>query len=674
MKTQLAVSRLVVCVVVGHAVALAGACQMDAESPGEAAQRATGAPARATALRGDDVMRHRAAPALSPFIVVDQFGYLPDAEKIAVARDPVTGFDGAEEFVPGARYAVVCVDTGGVVARGAPVAWSGGAEDGSSGDRAWRFDFSVVTREGDYYVLDETNNVRSAVFRIDDDVYRDVLRAATRAFFYQRAGTEKTAELAGEGWADGASHVGPLQDGEARRYDAAGDATTARDVHGGWYDAGDYNKYTSWHARYVVSLLRAYREAPGAFGDDTGVPESGNGVPDILDEALFGLDWLSRMQNPDGSVLSIVGEASASPPSAATGPSLYGTASTSATLSSAAAFAFGATVLGDVSGLADRAGELAARAEQAFAWADANPGVLFFNNDAGSGTQGLGAGQQETDDYGRLTRKVEAAVYLFEATGQEVYRQFVDGNYAAVHLVLWHFAYPFEPDEQEMLLHYAALPSATPAVAGDIRAIYLEAMDRGDNFPAQSEDRDPYFAFLGAYTWGSNRSKSSQGNMFLDLESFAVPGADPAAARAAAARYLHYIHGVNPLGLVYLSNMGALGAESSVNEFYHSWFANGSALWDRVGTSTFGPPPGFLTGGPNPSYDVDGCCPASCGSPENNALCSSEPLEPPRGQPAQKSYKDFNTSWPLDSWSVTENSNGYQVAYIRLVSKFVTPE
>jgi endoglucanase len=611
------------------------------------------------------------APPVSPYIVVDQFGYLQDGEKVAVIRDPVTGFDAAEEFVPGGSYALVRAQNDQVVARGAPVPWSGGAEDPSSGDRAWRFDFSAVTARGSYYVLDESNRVRSDVFRIDDRVYRDVLRAALRTFFYQRAGAEKTAEAAGEGWADGASHLGPLQDGQARRYDATDDAGTERDLRGGWFDAGDYNKYTSWHARYVVSLLRAYREAPDAFDDDTGIPESGNGVPDILDEVVFGLDWLVRMQNPDGSVLSIVGLDQASPPSAATGPSRYGTASTSATLSSAAAFAYGASVLGAVCGLEDTAADLAVRAGQAFDWADANPAVLFFNNDAASGTQGLGAGQQETDDYGRLVRKIEAAVYLFEATGDERYHQFVDASYAGVHLIEWHFAYPFEPDEQEVLLHYAALPDATPAVAADIRGIYLAAMDESDNFPAQTEDRDPYFAFVGAYTWGSNRTKSSQGNMFVDLESFAVPGADTSAARAAAARYLHYLHGVNPLGLVFLSNMGALGAEKSVNEFYHSWFANGSALWDRVGTSTFGPPPGFLTGGPNPSYDVDGCCPASCGSPENNALCSSEPVVPPKGQPAQKSYKDFNTSWPLDSWSVTENSNGYQVAYIRLLSKFV---
>jgi hypothetical protein len=46
-------------------------------------------------------------------------------------------------------------------------------------------------------------------------------------------------------------------------------------------------------------------------------------------------------------------------------------------------------------------------------------------------------------------------------------------------------------------------------------------------------------------------------------------------------------------------------------------------------------------------------------------------ISPPKGQPAQKSYKDFNTPWPLDSWSVTEPDDGYQVAYIRLLSKLV---
>ena len=69
-----------------------------------------------------------------------------------------------------------------------------------------------------------------------------------------------------------ASHVGPLQDHHARRYDAPGDATTERDVWGGWYDAGDYNKYTSWTASYILEMLRAYEEHPAAFTDDFGIP------------------------------------------------------------------------------------------------------------------------------------------------------------------------------------------------------------------------------------------------------------------------------------------------------------------------------------------------------------------------------------------------------------------
>jgi endoglucanase len=113
--------------------------------------------------------------------------------------------------------------------------------------------------------------------------------------------------------------------------------------------------------------------------------------------------------------------------------------------------------------------------------------------------------------------------------------------------------------------------------------------------------------------------------------------------------------------------MGAFGAERSADQIFHSWFAHGSAAWDSARDSTAGPAPGFLAGGPNPSYDWDGCCPDGCGGNS----CGSAPPSPPFGQPPQKSYLDFNDSWPLNSWAVTENSNGYQVAYIRLLSKFV---
>ena len=232
-----------------------------------------------------------------PVIVVDQFGYRTTAEKVAVLRRPITGYDTGSQYTPGGDVELIDAGSGESVFSGPPRAWHGGAEDAASGDQAWWFDFTQVTRPGRYFVRDSANSVRSPEFVIGDDVYRVVLKQALRAFFYQRAGQAKSAELAGSAWADGASHLGPGQDGEARSWLAKDDPRTARDLRGGWYDAGDYNKYTAWHANYLLALLHTYQEHPGVVGDDLGIPESGNGVSDLLDEISWGLSWLSRMQD-----------------------------------------------------------------------------------------------------------------------------------------------------------------------------------------------------------------------------------------------------------------------------------------------------------------------------------------------------------------------------------------
>jgi hypothetical protein len=607
---------------------------------------------------------------VSAYILIDQFGYLPSAQKVAVIRDPQTGYDAAAHFVPGARYAVIDSQSGARVAEGPLLRWRGGAVDASSGDRAFWFDFSAVTRPGRYFILDLERRVRSQDFAIADDVYRNVLRAALRTFFYQRAGFAKTAAFAGAGWADGASHLGPGQDRDARLYSAPDDARTARDLSGGWYDAGDYNRYTSWSARYVVMLLNAYQDNPAAFTDDDGIPESGNGTPDVIDEVRWGLDWLVRMQNADGSVLSVLSAAQASPPSAATGPSLYGKPSTSATFATAAAFARGARVFRDI-GQGEYADDLLRRAKRAYGWAEANPAVLFKNNDAASGTKGLAAGQQEVGDDTRLSMRVEAAVYLFDATGEDAYRAFVDRNYARMGLIARNYASPFEAYEQDVLLFYTTIPSSSLPVATAIRDAFARAMASSDNLGAVTTQRDPYRAYLKDYTWGSNSTKAAQGHMLSQLVKQRLVSGDAAAqATSGALGYINYLHGVNPFGLVYLTNMSSLGAGKSVKEMFHAWFKDGSPRWDRVGASTFGPPPGFLVGGPNPAYRPDRCCPAGCGL-MNNSRCTAEPLKPPLGQPPQKAFKEFNADWPLNSWEVTENSNAYQAIYIRLLSQFV---
>lgn len=608
-----------------------------------------------------------------PFIVVDQFGYLPGLKKVAVLRNPVNGFDSADQYLPGATLQVVDTATNSVVFSGSPTPWKSGATDASSGDSVWQFDFSAVAAPGTYQVVDAARNVRSARFEIGANVYRPVLVQAVRTFFYQRAGHAKPAQYAGASWADSASHMGPLQDTQARRYNATGDASTQRDLHGGWYDAGDFNKYTSWGAAYVVDLLHAYTENKPMWTDDFNLPESGNGTPDILDEAKWGLDWLVRMQKDDGSVLSIVGLASANGggrPSAATGQSLYGDASTTATLASAAAYAYGAQVYASLNKPAydTYAADLRQRAKRAWDWAIANPGVLFYNNDASRGTQGLGAGQQETDDNGRAQLRLTAAIYLYALTGDATYRNYVDSNYTEVPMMKSWWLSPYDAGVNRPLLYYASLPGATASVAQSIRSRYTELWERPDyaGWGAVADQRDPYRARIDSYHWGSNGIKALMGGMFADEGLYGLSQHSPAEIADAGAAYLHYLHGVNPLGKAYLSNMGAYGAENSVDQFFHSWFFDGTP-WDSVRDSQYGPAPGFLVGGPNSTqYDWDERCPGI------STRCGTTRPSPPYGQPGQKAYKDFNDGWPLNSWPITENSNGYQTAYIRLLARYVT--
>ncbi len=607
----------------------------------------------------------------SKFIITDQFGYLPESGKVAVIKDPVAGFDSAGSWNPGKTYSLVDASTGSKVYTSGITAWAGGSVDPSSGDKAWYFNFSGITEPGTYYVLDEEHQLRSHEFIISEEVYNEVLRQAVRTFYYQRAGFKKKAQFAGEAWADEASHLGDLQDRNCRSFFDKENPGSEKDVSGGWYDAGDYNKYTSWTANYIVELMKAWLERPWAWTDDYNIPESGNGIPDLLDEVKWGIDHLLRLQQDDGSVLSIVGESHASPPSAATGPSYYGPVNTSATMNTAAALAIGSKVYRLI-GMADYADSLLEAALMAWEWARANPDVLFNNNHADYNSQGLGAGRMEVRDFGRGMITLEAACFLFDATGDTTFRNVFDLQYTNTRLISRKSGTPFDADDQEVLLYYTRLEGGTGSVQDRIREAYRNSMvDGEDNLPAQMEGKDPYFAHIRNYTWGSNATKSSQGNLFHDIITYGIDEGLEGISREAAMRYIHYIHGLNPLGMVYLSNMYAYGGDNCVNEFYHSWFCNGSEKWDRVGESLYGPPPGYLTGGPNPRYNWDRCCPDGCNGEVNNKICLSESISPPRNQPDQKSYKDFNTSWPLNSWEITENSCSYQCKYIRLLSKFV---
>jgi endoglucanase len=467
--------------------------------------------------------------------------------------------------------------------------------------------------------------------------------------------------------------LGPQQDLDCRLYNNTS-ASTSKNLSGGWFDAGDYNKYVNFAWSPVIDLLLAYEENPAIWTDDFNIPESGNGIPDLLDEVKYELDWLLKMQTSNGSVLSLVGvsnSATASPPSADQAPRRYGPATTSASYSASAMFALGAIQF-QASGNTAYANTLKTAAINAWNWALANPAITFYN-----ASNNLAAGEQEISVEQTSRRKTIASGFLFAATNDNQFKNYFDQNYTTIHLIEWGYAYPFEHTEQDGMLYYSKLTTASSTVSNVIKTTFLNSMSTNntDNLPSYTSNADAYRAFLKNenYTWGSNTTKGRQGNMFMSIIENNLAPIQNSNYENAASGFIHYIHGVNPLNLTLMTNMGALGAENSIKSIYHGWFADGSPLWDEVGTSTYGPAPGYLPGGMNPGYDYDGCClNNSCGSTEANNRCTSVNLSPPKNQPIQKSYKDFNDSWPLNSWTISEPSIYTQSAYIRLVSKFTS--
>lgn len=587
-------------------------------------------------------------------IKVDQFGYPTLSRKIAVISHPVQGYNSNAPFTPGSLYRVKRTTDNGTVFASPLLPWNGGATHSQSGDKVWWFDFSAVTAPGTYYIYDSLNQVRSYTFDISDCVYEEVLKHAMRTFYYQRCGTPKISPYADNAWTDVACHTGTQQDHDCRLVTNS-NASTTRDLWGGWHDAGDYNKYVPFTYSPLIDLLLAYEENPLIWPDDTGIPESSNGVPDLLDEIAYELEWLLRMQESNGSLLhkvSVTNFDAGSPPSTDTAFRRYGAASTTATLTGAAVFAL-AAIQYQQSGNNAFAATLQTAAVNAWNWAVANPGVVFSNT-------GFSNVSAEYDNYERLARKVVASAFLFRLTGNNVYKTFFDANYQQIHLMQWGYAYPFETTHQDGLLYYTRAGGATASVKNQILTTYSNSMqvNNADNLPAYLNQSDAYIAYMSDqnYTWGNNNFKANQGNMFFNMDEYNLSSADSAMHKHAAFGFIHYLHGINPTAYCYLSHMDNYGAEYSVPEFYHGWFNDGSP-WDNAQTSIFGPAPGFVPGGANPNYQPD-------------ATYSGPPIEPPQNQPIQKSFRAWNTGWPENSWEITENAIYSQAAYVRLLSKW----
>lgn len=364
----------------------------------------------------------------SDFIHIDQFGYKTNAIKAAVISNPETGFNSGLNYNVGSSIQLVDANTNQVVYTGTAVPWDNGNMHSQSGDRGWWFDFSSFSTEGSYYIYDPDNNESSAVFKIDDSVYDEVLIAATKMFYYNRSYSEKSAPYALPGYVDGINFT---QDEFARDVNDQTNTTTVKDMRGGWFDAGDNNKYVTFAESAVHDLLWAYRLNPSLFTDSFNIPESGNGIPDIIDEIKWETDWLLKMMNPDGSVHIKMGNRNFSEnvqplPSANTDIRYYAPVCTSSSIASAGMLAHASSVFSQFPSLTTYAQELENAAILAWFWAlpFLNANNLYINCDDGS----VVAGDADRSVEEQREMALAAAVYLFELTGDLQYNQYVVQN------------------------------------------------------------------------------------------------------------------------------------------------------------------------------------------------------------------------------------------------------
>lgn len=586
----------------------------------------------------------------SPYVMVDQFGYRPQDSKVAVIVDPQKGYNAADSYVPGKFIEVRRWTDSSVVYVGSPEKWNNGEIQNSSGDRGFWFDFSTVSEPGHYYLYDADTEQRSHPFLIDQDVYYPILKAAVRMFYYNRSNFAKLAPYAHPRWTDKESFVGPNQDTEAYFVNDKRNKKLVKDVSGGWWDAGDTNKYVTFTASVIHQLIDAYLRNPEAFSDDFDLPESGNGIPDIIDEVKYEIDWLKKMQQEDGGVLIKVGTIdyqTFTPISRDPRPRYYAEACSSSTIITAGHFARVASIYRQFKPLQTEIPELTARAKKAWEWYHNNPKREDCDSqEIKSGDADTSLQQQEGD-------AVVAAIYLFALTGEAIYNDYIRDHYLQTKPFIDDRFSSYIAHHGDALMFYSTLPNSHPEVKAAIIEKKTAEAENDREFYGFHPEQDLYRSYLSdrTYHWGSNGIRGNKASSNYDVVVYNLLPGQEQTYQEIALNTLHYFHGVNPLGVTYLSNMYDYGAEKSVNELYHEWFADKSP-WDNALTSPNGAPPGYLVGGPNKKY-----------TGKHPRL---------KNQPIQKMYADWNNRTLEDkSWEISEPAIYYQSSYIKLLAHFV---
>lgn len=265
---------------------------------------------------------------LTPSIHLSEIGYLPDSPKVAYLSC-WAGSGGALDlsaFV-GREFTLLPHDKRQTVAFKGNIERRRRAEE--KGDDAYggnyqrtdvyEMDFSSFRQPGTF-VLAIPGLGCSVAFPIGKAVFAKPYKLTTHGLYYQRCGCALPAQYAGKSWARKRCHHPAdrktvlettlsipdcsMGGGGLDQFKELPKRTTGKKLNywGGWHDAGDFDR-RSQHLEGAALLLDVYTIFPDRFSDrDLPVPEAGNGIPDIIDEALWCLAFFARGMTPEGGV------------------------------------------------------------------------------------------------------------------------------------------------------------------------------------------------------------------------------------------------------------------------------------------------------------------------------------------------------------------------------------
>lgn len=467
-------------------------------------------------LIDDSNVDYKASRPYEPPIVLNQIGYKPDSTKTAVFRDLNNGES---------SFSVVNAQTDEVVYTGL---LTGPVNNSSAGETNYSGDFSSVTEPGTYYITCGDKD-KSYEFTIGENIYDAVFDDSVRMLYLQRCGTA----VEDTDFSHPACH-----NTKAKVYGT----NDYIDVTGGWHDAGDYGRYVVPGAKAVADLLYAYDTNPEMFSDNIGIPESGNGIPDVLDEVRYELEWMLKMQNSTGGVYHKVTCANFPGyimPQMETDELIVTPVTTTATADFCASMAMAYEFYKDVD--VAFANKCLDAAKKAWDFLQQNPNMIYKNPE-----------DITTGDYGDTSDKDErywAAAQMYRATGEEQY--------------LTAF---------EKMSVYKDLDWGTLGDYGNIAILTMDGIDknstaydrakksvviRADEFAGVSKN-NPYGVSIINFNWGSNMTVANAG-IILGIAN-QITG-DEKYIEAANAN-LNYLLGKNPNAVCYVTGYGTVSPEN----------------------------------------------------------------------------------------------------------------